>query len=589
MAEPKKKRLSAAAKKAKPKNRYAVGGPLDEETLAKQLGRSAGQAVTNVESSIAANAAKSQAGIDRIQQRESAAGQRIAGAIQKPFREAAAGYAAARPYVSPGGPAQRGAVQDGGPRPDFTPVAPDRVASAQPAVDTASRPAPRIPANAQPMADWQRNYETGGAPAPAAAVARMGVPDAGIGGPEAAGRYQRAAQIYQSMGGDGAGGENPRDYLFQKAKELFEAGQNYDPANFDDRMRAAIQRKQANNLFKAATDEFGVQEGTRRAQMSEQGATERTRMSESAANQRKVAELEAAVAAATTKSERDRALKQLESELKMQEETYKETLPSQQALTGQRITATGLNEANAVKAQQLAALQEEVISGDPATRSRAVADLAAIASKANPQAAQEIKTYEAILKDPIMASKYKPEELETIAALLLKLSGGQGYADGGQVTAGINRAAPVPMAPAAPTMGMPNIQPQVQLVNDYRAYAAAAARLGATPVPFDQFSSMKMARQAQGFAMGGAVVPVQDAAQQPVNMGFKDGGAIPVAGKHVLGPGTGKSDSIPAIIDGKTPAALSTGEFVMPIEAVRFYGVDRLNKMVEKARVPSSE
>lgn len=66
--------------------------------------------------------------------------------------------------------------------------------------------------------------------------------------------------------------------------------------------------------------------------------------------------------------------------------------------------------------------------------------------------------------------------------------------------------------------------------------------------------------------------------------GYAGGGTINVDGQQVFGPGTGKSDSIPAVIDGTRPAALSTGEFVMPVEAVQFFGLQRLNKMVEQAR-----
>ena len=65
---------------------------------------------------------------------------------------------------------------------------------------------------------------------------------------------------------------------------------------------------------------------------------------------------------------------------------------------------------------------------------------------------------------------------------------------------------------------------------------------------------------------------------------FGQGGAIPVSGRQVLGAGTSRSDSIPAVIDGTKPAALSTGEFVFPTEAVRFYGVDKLNKMIAKSQ-----
>lgn len=66
--------------------------------------------------------------------------------------------------------------------------------------------------------------------------------------------------------------------------------------------------------------------------------------------------------------------------------------------------------------------------------------------------------------------------------------------------------------------------------------------------------------------------------------GYAEGGPIDVSGRPVYGPGDGKSDSIPAVIDGERPAALSTGEFVMPVEAVQHFGLARLNKMVAAAR-----
>jgi hypothetical protein len=43
-------------------------------------------------------------------------------------------------------------------------------------------------------------------------------------------------------------------------------------------------------------------------------------------------------------------------------------------------------------------------------------------------------------------------------------------------------------------------------------------------------------------------------------------------GQHVQGPGTGTSDSIPTMIDGQTPAALSNGEFVIPKKTVDAIG-----------------
>jgi hypothetical protein len=50
------------------------------------------------------------------------------------------------------------------------------------------------------------------------------------------------------------------------------------------------------------------------------------------------------------------------------------------------------------------------------------------------------------------------------------------------------------------------------------------------------------------------------------------GGITSLPGRHLKGPGDGMSDSIPATIDGTDPAALATGEFVIPADVVSFLG-----------------
>lgn len=57
--------------------------------------------------------------------------------------------------------------------------------------------------------------------------------------------------------------------------------------------------------------------------------------------------------------------------------------------------------------------------------------------------------------------------------------------------------------------------------------------------------------------------------------------AIPVAGREVMGPGTGTSDSVPAVVDGQQRAALSTGEFVIPAEVVRKKGTEFFEKLIQ--------
>lgn len=49
-------------------------------------------------------------------------------------------------------------------------------------------------------------------------------------------------------------------------------------------------------------------------------------------------------------------------------------------------------------------------------------------------------------------------------------------------------------------------------------------------------------------------------------------GAAPSQGRFLRGPGDGVSDSIPARIDGKKPAAIADGEFIIPARAVSEIG-----------------
>jgi hypothetical protein len=80
-----------------------------------------------------------------------------------------------------------------------------------------------------------------------------------------------------------------------------------------------------------------------------------------------------------------------------------------------------------------------------------------------------------------------------------------------------------------------------------------------------------------GLAFGGAVPPQDVPGGRAV--------AQAVAGRQVFGQsdGSGEDDALPAVIDGERPAALTSGEFVWPVKAVQFYGMDKLNKMLAAA------
>lgn len=60
--------------------------------------------------------------------------------------------------------------------------------------------------------------------------------------------------------------------------------------------------------------------------------------------------------------------------------------------------------------------------------------------------------------------------------------------------------------------------------------------------------------------------------------GFAEGG-------HIRGPGTGTSDSIPALVDGVRPIAVSNNEFIQPERAVQHYGLGFMES-VRTLRLP---
>jgi hypothetical protein len=107
------------------------------------------------------------------------------------------------------------------------------------------------------------------------------------------------------------------------------------------------------------------------------------------------------------------------------------------------------------------------------------------------------------------------------------------------------------------------------------AEAPAPVQRPAAPAPQPQQKPQTWAEKLRNVATGGLDRRMQ---------GYAEGGPIDVSGRQVLGEGTPKSDSLPAIIDGQHPAALSTEEFVFPVETVRHFGLAKLNKMVEQSR-----
>lgn len=379
----------------------------------------------------------------------------------------------------------------------------------------------------------------------------------------------------------------PGAELYNRAQRFLAASQEADDGTFGGMVKAAIARNTAKRLL-AASEGFTREQGdmaragmrergeTSRTQMRNESDMERTQLTEAGALRRaEIAgqnDINRARIAAQGTMANTQLQQQLALDAKLQEMAAKEGLKSTEVETLYKQALAGnANADQMLKLQKYgvfdAAIQQPGIA--PSRAASIVQTGRDPALEANKDAALAV-----IKGNPATNPEQFAAAMEYIRRM--QAGNGQGYAAGGMVNP--------PMG--APTMGMPDIKPQIQLVQDYRNYAAAAAKLGATPIPFDQFTNMKMmqAQPAAGFAYGGIVEPMPEAPMQ-----FANGGAINVAGRQVLGAGTGKSDSIPAIIDGEKPAALSTGEFVMPVEAVRHFGLDRLNKMVEAARNSSSK
>jgi len=194
------------------------------------------------------------------------------------------------------------------------------------------------------------------------------------------------------------------------------------------------------------------------------------------------------------------------------------------------------------------------------------------------------REYEAAAQQP-GTDAYSAEALKGINYALDRQQRDE-YADGGAVqpmsaaeklladmdakygkTAG-NAPAPAPQ-PAPQPVPQPAQQPQ-GIADRFRGY----------------FGSPDTRMKQNGLAFGGAV-PAQD---------VPGGRAVAqaVAGRQVFGQsdGSGRDDALPAVIDGERPAALTSGEFVWPVNAVKYFGMAKLNKMLaeaEKGMAPQDE
>lgn len=142
------------------------------------------------------------------------------------------------------------------------------------------------------------------------------------------------------------------------------------------------------------------------------------------------------------------------------------------------------------------------------------------------------------------------DPLTGLPVVAKKANGGiiQGFARGGAITEPVTQTQQVHPA-----------------VAQYGQYLASAAASGVAPVPFNQY--MNLLQSTRG-------------AMQTTPSQFADGGDVSALGRPLEGPGTGRSDSIPATINGTQPAALSDGEFVIPAHVVKAKGTEFFEKLL---------
>lgn len=170
-------------------------------------------------------------------------------------------------------------------------------------------------------------------------------------------------------------------------------------------------------------------------------------------------------------------------------------------------------------------------------------------AKTNPALVQKSRERLKAIEEKNMRQKIAIEAAKQKAMMGEEFADGgevQGYADGGA----IGRAQTGQLNP---------------MVAQYGQYLQAAAQTGVAPVPFTQY--INLLGSTRGAMQG---TPTQ----------FADGGDVSALNRPLEGPGTGRSDSIPAVIDGEQPAALSRGEFVIPEHVVRKKGTEFFEKLI---------
>jgi len=123
----------------------------------------------------------------------------------------------------------------------------------------------------------------------------------------------------------------------------------------------------------------------------------------------------------------------------------------------------------------------------------------------------------------------------------------------------------------------------------YRAAPAAAALAPAAGAIAPSAAAFTTGQYAN-YAEGGMIPGPQDNEVTPLGSLDNEMSEPPARDRGMVrGPGTGTSDSVPAMVEGQQPVALSRKEFIVPADVVEILGTKALWDMIQKARKNAQE
>lgn len=243
---------------------------------------------------------------------------------------------------------------------------------------------------------------------------------------------------------------------------------------------------------------------------------------------------------------------------------------------GQSPDAAALNQQPQIQARMQAAQLALPIASNPEALAAFQQNFAKLRERAltDPDARAEFERQTPIFNALMVLAPYA--QVRAYLEDAMRNSQVPGYANGGIVTSNLSNG------------GVP-----ADAIQRYQVYVNTVRQLGLNPVPFQTF--LQATTQQPPVPAQQPAAPQLQAASIPGNeiLGYAKGGVVGMSmrdptdasGKMVidLNPNS-PTDSIPAVVDGIQPAKLDSGEIVFPKEAVMFYGIERLMRMIQKAR-----